>query len=332
MAKDRTTISNQVSPIQTGNKTFVMYPNLRPAEEYKFAALVDGKIKAWLLDFSEGKEKILVTHNLDIKDIFYLVNNVRRSAFPEFSSTKIFGEPNERGMSIVTSISIKRQDVDKSGKPRNFPWTIIIQNGFGKRVKSQTGGYYMKGGSYVEDKRAYINLSDMDFLYQLHQVNDYIMSYKTYVSMHYLPKWLSSFESLKKEKRLGIYQSNAYIADRMEQSREEVQAPEMLVLPVSVAPEIVPETPVVAEEKEPVPPKQGEGKVLYKKILLDPSEKFEAVNKEIWKIKALTGGRTFWLYFEGRPSEEVILMRTKGELFGAEMNLFQNLVWFQTMK
>lgn len=81
----------------------------------------------------------------------------------EFSEEKIFGEPDAKGLSFVTKVSIKRASVDKDGRPRNYPWCIMVENGRGAKESTQTGGIHMKKGSYVKSNMVFVNINDYDF-------------------------------------------------------------------------------------------------------------------------------------------------------------------------
>lgn len=78
---------------------------------------------------------------------------------------RIFGEPDKDGLCPVRILSIKRNPLKKnqeSGKIEfaKSPWQILIQSGRGVKLKYQTGGFYMKEKTFIEDKRCFAYLSD----------------------------------------------------------------------------------------------------------------------------------------------------------------------------
>lgn len=101
--------------------------------------------------------------------------------WPSDKTDKIFGEPDGSGMSTAQRLQITRHSFKPDGTLINNPWFIAISNGRGIRVKSKTGGYYMKGGSYIQDKYAFINLSDMDMYKLLKRTDTYIRMWEIFV-------------------------------------------------------------------------------------------------------------------------------------------------------
>lgn len=60
----------------------------------------------------------------------------------------------------------------------NNPWFISVSNGHGIRVQNRMGGYYMKGGSYQQEKSAFINLNDMDLYTLLKRTDSFIRNWE----------------------------------------------------------------------------------------------------------------------------------------------------------
>ena len=97
---------------------------------------------------------------------------------------KIFGEPDEKGYSIVRNIKIQRQgSYQSNGKTivKNYPWTVTIQNGKGiKEAGNNQGGMSCKKGSFILEKEASINMSDGDFFALFEEAYTYITAWESY--------------------------------------------------------------------------------------------------------------------------------------------------------
>lgn len=127
----------------TGEKTVSVYANISPEEaRYIYSAL-----SCHLLDFG-------------------------------FSQDKIFGEPDEKGYSIVTKLQIARYDVDQKGNKRNYPWYVEIQNGAGVSVRNANGGRYCKKDSYVCRRKVRMFLSDRDMFVLFCRADSYIRAFE----------------------------------------------------------------------------------------------------------------------------------------------------------
>lgn len=98
---------------------------------------------------------------------------------------KIFGEL-EGGYSIVRTLNIYRQGVFMQGQKqvqKNYPWTVIIQNGKGIKEKNTlTGGTCCKKGSFILEKEGRINLTDGDFFALVEAAYSYLIAWENYVS------------------------------------------------------------------------------------------------------------------------------------------------------
>ena len=95
-----------------------------------------------------------------------------------FSQDKIFGEPDEKGYSIVTKLQIARYDVDQKGNKRNYPWYVEIQNGAGVAVRNANGGRYCKKDSYVCHRKVRMFLSDRDMFVMFCRADSYIRAFE----------------------------------------------------------------------------------------------------------------------------------------------------------
>ena len=75
---------------------------------------------------------------------------------------------------MVTKVSVKRASVGQDGKPRNYPWCVIVENGRAIKEGTQTGGVHMKKGSYQKERAVFVNINDYDFFRLMQQTTRYI--------------------------------------------------------------------------------------------------------------------------------------------------------------
>lgn len=185
--------TNQIAKIQTNKKLIAFYDKLQPAPLTHYAQLhakgepnengfkVTSLIGLSIQDYSNGtgQNNTIVSFNLAPEQIQFLLTRIE-AGFLEFewSSDKIFGNPDQNGFSIAQKFVITRHAMKPDGTPSNNPWYISISNGHGIRVQNRMGGYYMQGGSYRQDKSAFINLNDMDLYTLLKRTDSFIRNWE----------------------------------------------------------------------------------------------------------------------------------------------------------
>ena len=143
-------IQNQIAIYMTNKKLCEFTDKLKPAPVEYYAhmhaqgeELPDGFrayscIGVVLQDYSKGKgdKTIRVTANLSPGFFPFALSRMQNDLDKfDFHEEKIFGDPDEHGLSTVTKLSIKRATIGTDGKPRNYPWCIILENG--RAVKEQ---------------------------------------------------------------------------------------------------------------------------------------------------------------------------------------------------
>ena len=125
-----------------------------------------------MLDYSNGKgvKTVAVEANITPDELMFILMNIRKgTASFETKQEKIFGEPDKDGKCQVTKLSITRSP------NMNYPWCIEIENGKAVKEKNaQTGGSYIKSGTYTRDANVKLNLNDYDLYKQLWRVEQYI--------------------------------------------------------------------------------------------------------------------------------------------------------------
>ena len=130
-----------------------------------------------LQDYSNGtgNNTVRVSANLSPEFFAYALSRVSLGVeLFEFYEEKIFGDPDKEGKSMVTKVSVKRASVGQDGKPRNYPWCVIVENGGAIKEGTQTGGVHMKKGSYQKERAVFVNINDYDFFRLMQQTTRYI--------------------------------------------------------------------------------------------------------------------------------------------------------------
>ena len=134
-----------------------------------------------LQDYSNGTgdKTVRVFANLSPEFFAYALSRVEMGVEKfDFAEDKIFGEPDANGLSSVTKVAIKRASVGTDGKPRNYPWCIIVENGKGVKESTQTGGIHMKKGTYKKERSVFVNINDYDFFCLMTQVTRFISAWE----------------------------------------------------------------------------------------------------------------------------------------------------------
>ena len=134
-----------------------------------------------LQDYSNGtgNKTVRVSANLSPEFFAYALSRVSLGVeLFEFYEEKIFGDPDKEGKSMVTKVSVKRASVGQDGKPRNYPWCVIVENGRAIKEGTQTGGVHMKKGSYQKERAVFVNINDYDFCRLMQQTTRYINAWE----------------------------------------------------------------------------------------------------------------------------------------------------------
>ncbi|MEY8494418.1 hypothetical protein AALC16_15595 [Lachnospiraceae bacterium 29-91] len=189
----QTRISPQICKVQTDRKLIAVYDQLKCAALTHYAQLhakgeykehdhkANSLIKVTIQDYSNGTgdKNVIAQFNLAPEQIQFILTRIT-AGFQEFewSQSKIYGSPDAQGYSTAQQFSISRHTNDSSGRPMKSPWRIQIVNGKGIKVQNQKGGSYMKSGSFLSEKNAFIQLTDMDFYTLLKRTDSYITNWE----------------------------------------------------------------------------------------------------------------------------------------------------------
>lgn len=187
------TPTNQIAKIQTNKKLIAFYDKLHIAPIEHYAQIhakgetdqantkINSLIGISVQEYSNGtgQNNIITQFNLAPEQVQFLLTRIE-AGFQDFewNSDKIFGTPDANGYSIAQKFVITRHSFRQDGTVLNNPWYISISNGHGIRIQNHTGGYYMKGGSYQQEKSAFINLNDMDLYGLLKRTDAYIRNWE----------------------------------------------------------------------------------------------------------------------------------------------------------
>ncbi|MBQ2924870.1 MAG: hypothetical protein IJE57_04770, partial [Anaerotignum sp.] len=194
---EQTYISRQISVYMTDKKLVEFLDKLKPAPTEYYAHIhsfgdkdEDGVkqiscVGIILQDYSNGtgKKTVRVSANISPDEAEYIFLQVKNGVEEfRFEQDKIFGENDENGRAKVTKLRLARAAKSKNGEPRKYPWYIEIGNGTGVKVKSDKGGYFIKGESYKESAKVYINISDLDFFKLMLRVSRYIENWEAAIA------------------------------------------------------------------------------------------------------------------------------------------------------
>ena len=205
-------VSRQITVYKTAKKLVEFLDKLKPAPTEYFAHIhsfgdkdEDGYrqiscIGILLQDYSKGvgNDVVRVSANISPDDAAYILLQVKNGVEEfELKQEKIFGETDKSGRATVTKLRIKRAPRGKNGEIRNLPWYVEIGTGTGVKVKSDTGGYFIKGESYKEEKKVFINIGDLDFFKLMNRVTRYIDLWEAAIAPHVISAGKQAIEDAR---------------------------------------------------------------------------------------------------------------------------------------
>lgn len=208
-------VSTQICKIQTDRKLIAVYDQLRFAALTHYAQLhakgeylennhkTHSLIRITIQDYSNGTgdKNIITQFHLAPEQIQFMLTRIT-AGFQEFewSQSKIFGSPDPQGYSTAQQFSISRHVNDQSGRPMKSPWRIQIVNGKGIKVQNQKGGSYMQSGSFIMEKTAFIQLTDMDLYTLFKRTDSYITNWEACVAPSLVTKGKQAYENQQRAK------------------------------------------------------------------------------------------------------------------------------------
>lgn len=210
----QTRISPQICKVQTDRKLIAVYDQLKCAALTHYAQIhakgeykendhkANSLIRLTIQDYSNGTgdKNIIAQFNLAPEQIQFILTRIT-AGFQEFewSQSKIYGAPDAQGYSTAQQFSISRHTNDSSGRPMKSPWRIQIVNGKGVKVQNQKGGSYMKSGSFLSEKNAFIQLTDMDLYTLLKHTDSYITNWEACIAPSLITNGKQAYEKQQQD-------------------------------------------------------------------------------------------------------------------------------------
>ena len=210
----QTRISPQICKVQTDRKLIAVYDQLKCAALTHYAQLhakgeykendhkANSLIKLTIQDYSNGTgdKNVITQFNLAPEQIQFILTRIT-AGFQEFewSQSKIYGVPDAQGYSTAQQFSISRHVCDSSERPMKSPWRIQIVNGKGVKVQNQKGGSYMKSGSFLSEKNAFIQLTDMDLYTLLKRTDSYITNWEACMAPSLIANGKQAYEKQQQD-------------------------------------------------------------------------------------------------------------------------------------
>ena len=180
MSKEYSGINDELYFVyKTGKKCFSMAPKLELPDDKKYGAVLDldkSKVVFRINDYSKGtgSNSQKASFNLNVRDMAVLGNLIRRGcSVTERSYSKLHSfQTDQNGLSNMYNMSISRnpkmKTKDKSGNwievDAKIPWLITISSGKARPVKMDTGACVAQQGTYVEDVKVSVRLTDDDMV------------------------------------------------------------------------------------------------------------------------------------------------------------------------
>ena len=183
-------ITGQIAVHKTDKKLleFIDGLNLAPLQDY--AAIHAGAVRPYehngqrvysvirivAQDYSrKGEPSVRAKVNISPEEAFYITETVKNGAKDfKFEAVKIFGNPDNQGFCPMTKLWITRSETTADGETLNRPWKVDIENGKGRKAQGKNGGAYCQGGSYVLEKKVFLNFTDYEFFKLFCAVERYI--------------------------------------------------------------------------------------------------------------------------------------------------------------
>lgn len=175
-------------------------------------------------DYSSGTgdKNIITRFHLAPEQIQFLLSRVT-AGFPEFewSQSKIFGVPDGNGYSTAQQFFISRHVYNNQQEILTSPWRIQINNGKGIKKKNHNGGTYMQAQSFISEKSAFIQLTDMDFYMLLKRADSYIVNWENYVASFLIQNGKQQFKKQQDARMAQNIQPHEMSSYMQEQPQEQ---------------------------------------------------------------------------------------------------------------
>ncbi len=308
MSKDYNDYSTQVAVAQNDKKTICVYGNLVAAEPHRFAELLSdrSKFKVHINDFSSGKgdKAVKTDYNLDVKELEYILKKAPFYLLPNpYKKTKSFDAYPEQSGEFKGLCKVSHFTIEYD-KTRNYPWKIIITNGYGKK------GEISKG-----KKTAMYFLIDEDFLDMFQKAKDYLDEFRRVCCPQLISNGLNVIAQ----------QSRGY-SNNIENPTPQYDQPE-------TAYETQPESPKqntqpTTQPNQSEPQKNTSGRDIHTMKVKFISDFMKLQNS--WVVKCSIGGKEYTLYLQD-VSEELQAARANGTEVTANLYSYNGSLCFDSL-
>lgn len=172
-------ITGQIAVHKTDKKLLEFIDGLNPAPMQDYATIHAGAVRPYekdgqrvysvirlvAQDYSrKGEPSVRVKANIAPEEARYLAQMVKNGVEKfMFNAVKIFGNPDKQGLCPVTKLWVSRSVNAADGETLLNPWKVDIENGRGRKANAKNGGSYCQSGSYVLEKKVYLNFTDCEF-------------------------------------------------------------------------------------------------------------------------------------------------------------------------
>ena len=189
-SQNQTRITGQIAVHKTDKKLLEFIDNLNPALAQDYASVHAGAVRPYekdgqrvysvirivAQDYTRKDEpSVRAKVNIAPEEAMYMADMVRNGVKDfKFEAVKIFGSPDNQGFCPMTKLWITRSETTAGGETLNRPWKVDIENGKGKKAQAKNGGSYCQSGSYVLEKKIFLNFTDYEFYRLMCAVERYI--------------------------------------------------------------------------------------------------------------------------------------------------------------
>ena len=183
-------ITGQIAVHKTDKKLLEFIDGLNAAPLQDYAAVHAGAVRPYekdgqrvysvirivAQDYSrKGELSVRARANIAPEEAVYIAEMVKSGVKDfKFEAVKIFGKPDNQGYCPMTKLWISRSEVTADGETLNRPWKVDIENGKGKKAQGKSGGSYCQSGTYVLEKKVFLNFTDYEFFRLMCAVERYI--------------------------------------------------------------------------------------------------------------------------------------------------------------
>lgn len=212
MAKEYDALTAQSEKNNAKNKIMSWHLNLYPAPPQRAMEIFsdESKITVVLQDYSNGvgDQSTMVRFNLTVKEFLVIRDSVNSRA-EDTSFAKIFAKESARkkdgpfkGLFPVKRLSLKYQE-EYQGRKKDYPWTLIIENGYSGAVMHENGSSSIDKNTYKSDGRAFINVSMQDMSATVENLSRNIEVVRTFFGFCLMFTYFSKVEEKDKNTQYG---------------------------------------------------------------------------------------------------------------------------------